>query len=77
MGNDKFSWFGFDEEPIGKYKQPVANTTPPGSGYPQTDIDMDGVTVKGRWPTGTKKKPRMDMRGTGAATRGKKFYPED
>ena len=77
MGNDKFSWFGFDEEPIGKYKQPVANTNPSGSGYPQTDIDMDGVTVKGRWHTGTKKKSRMDMSGTGAATRGKKFYPED
>lgn len=74
---DLFDWYGPDEDPIGKYKQPKPNSYKPGSGYPQTDIDMDGITVKGRWPAGTKKKARMDMRGTGAATRGKKFYQED
>lgn len=80
MGNnsDKFDWFGWEEDPLNKYKQPKpSNHQINGSGYPQTDIDMDGVMVKGRWPTGTKKKVRMDMRGAGAATRGKKFYPED
>ena len=29
--------------------------------------------VKGRWPAGTKQKVYMDTRGTGAATKGKKF----
>jgi hypothetical protein len=39
-----------------KYKQPQPNTNPlpKGSGYPQTDIKTDGIT----------------MRGYGAATKG-------
>ena len=45
----------------------------PDAGYPQTDIGKDGIMVKGRWPEGTKMKKYEDMRGTGAATKGKKF----
>jgi hypothetical protein len=75
---DIFDWFGADEpNPIGKFKQPRSNDYKPGAGYPTSDIDKVGITVKGRWPAGTKMKPKMDMRGTGAATRGKKFFPED
>lgn len=44
-----------------------------GGGYPQTDIGKDGVMVKGRWPSGTAQKSYKDMRGAGAAVRGKKF----
>jgi len=85
MSKYPFSWYGFDEDPKGKYKQPTANTDPiayknaqgQSSGYPQDDIDMDGVMVKGRWPSDTKKKTRMKMQGTGAATKGTKFYPGD
>jgi hypothetical protein len=46
------------------------------NGYPQTDIGKAGVMVKGRWPAGTKQKTYMDMRGTGAATKGKKFLAD-
>lgn len=44
-----------------------------GSGYPQTDIGKDGVMTKGRWMSGVKQKTYIDARGTGAATKGKKF----
>jgi hypothetical protein len=81
MSNDKFEYFGWDEEPIGKYKQPKPNTNKPGNqkdtGYPNLDEDWDDVKVKGRYMAGTKKKTRMDMRGTGAATKGKKFYSDN
>jgi hypothetical protein len=69
-----FKYFGWDEPPIGKYKQPIKNDNPTGSGYPQEGIDNDNVLVKGRWPSGTKKKHKLEMKGTGAAERGKKFY---
>jgi len=45
----------------------------PGSGYPQNDIGKDNVMVKGRWPSDTKQKSYKDMRGYGAATKGRKF----
>ena len=48
MGNnsDKFDWFGWEEDPLNKYKQPKpSNHQINGSGYPHTDIDMDGVMV--------------------------------
>lgn len=68
-----YKYFDWDEDPIGKYTQPRKNTDETGSGYPQEGIDNDNVLVKGRWPKGTKKKERMDMRGTGAAEKGKRF----
>jgi len=71
--NDKFEWFGWDEDPKGKYKQPKANTSKPGSGYPQTDLMKDGVMVKGRWPAGTPTKKHKKMYGAGAATKGYNF----
>jgi hypothetical protein len=45
----------------------------PDAGYPQTDIGKDDIMVKGRWLTGTGVKKYIEMRGAGAATRGKKF----
>jgi len=72
-----FKFFGWDEDPIGKYKQPIPNTDPTGSGYPATDVDKDGVMVKGRWPAGVKTKKRTEMKGTGAAQKGKRFYDND
>ena len=44
-----------------------------GSGYPQTDINKAGVLIKGRWIAGTSMKQHADMRGYGAATKGRKF----
>jgi hypothetical protein len=54
-----FNFPGWDtKNPIGKYKQPEPNTAKPGNqvdtGYPQTDVKTDGIT----------------MRGYGAATKG-------
>lgn len=81
MSNDKFEYFGWDTDPIGKYKQPKPNTNKPGrqkdTGYPDQDVDWDDVKVKGRYMSGTKKKTRMDIRGYGAATKGKKFYSDN
>jgi len=45
----------------------------PDAGYPQTDIGMDDVRVKGRFLAGTKQKKYETCRGNGAATKGKKF----
>ena len=59
----EFKFFGWDEEPLNKYTQPKPNNAPTGqNGYPETDIDV-GIT-------------KMDMRGAGAATKGKKFVSE-
>lgn len=76
--NDKFEWFGWDEDPKGKYKQPKPNTNPMPTGvdYPITDIDKAGIMVKGRWPAGTGMKKRMDIRGTPIATKGKRMMVE-
>jgi hypothetical protein len=70
-----YKFFPWDEpNPIGKYKQPIANTDPVDAGYPQKDIDKDNVMVKGRWPSDTEMKKKIEMKGAGAATKGKKFY---
>ena len=65
----------------GKYRQPKANTDKPGkqedTGYPDLGIGWDDVRVKGRYMAGTRKKQYADMRGYGAATKGKKFRLED
>lgn len=59
----EFKFFGWDEDPIGKYKQPEANTHPVGpskdTGYPQTGIN--------------ERVNKVQMRGTGAATKGKTY----
>lgn len=44
-----------------------------GGGYPQTDIGKADVLVKGRWMSGVKNKTYGQVRGAGAATKGKKF----
>lgn len=59
------------------YRQPKVLKTEKGGGYPVTDVGMDDVMVKGRWPTGTKQKTRKKMRGSGAATKGFMFYDND
>ena len=72
----EFEFFSFDEKnPIGKYKQPMKNPRfTKGSGYPEDDVGLTGTKTYNRYvkPFG-KKKPRMDMRGYGAATKGRKF----
>lgn len=64
-------------DPIGKYTQPKPNTAKPGrqkdTGYPDDDVGMNDIRVKGRYMAGTKKKQYADMRGYGAAIKGKKF----
>ena len=72
-----FKWFGWNEDPIGKYKQPIDNHDPTGTGYPAEGVENHNVLVKGRWPSGTKKKTRMEMKGTGAAEHGKRFMVDD
>jgi len=52
-------------------KVPVENAV--GAGYPETDINKAGVRMFGRYPAGTKEKVHADMRGYGAATKGRKF----
>lgn len=50
-------------------KVPVPHT----AGYPETEIGMDDVRVKGKLPPGAKKKVYSAARGTGAAVKGKRF----
>ena len=47
-------------------------------GYPQDEMNLTGTKSKGRFiaPYG-KKKVHEDMRGYGAAERGRKFYADD
>lgn len=75
-----FEYFDADEpNPIGKYTQPKPNPrVGKGGGYPDDEMDLTGVKSRGRWiePFG-KKKERMDARGNGAATRGKRFFVDD
>lgn len=78
----EFEFFSADvADPIGKYTQPKPNTAKPGNqkdtGYPDLDENWDDVRVKGRYMSGTKKKKFIDMRGYGAATKGKKFRLND
>jgi hypothetical protein len=56
----EFEFFGWgDKDPTNKYIQPKPNTHKPGNqedtGYPQTDVKTSGI----------------EMRGYGAATKGK------
>jgi hypothetical protein len=72
-----FKYPNWGSQRPGDYKQPEMNDDSTGdNGYPE-EIDMDDVMVKGRWPTGTKKKKLMDIRGYGAATKGRKFHPSE
>lgn len=41
--------------------------------YVVKDVGRDGTMTKGRWMSGVGQKKYIDMRGAGAATRGKKF----
>lgn len=41
--------------------------------YATKDVGKDNVLTKGKWPPGTTVKKYIEMRGGGAATRGKKF----
>lgn len=57
------------------YHKPKSAPVPnmPDAGYPQKDIGKDDVMVKGRFLSGTGQKKYENARGTGAATKGKKF----
>lgn len=74
-----FEFFGWDEKPIGKYKQPMKNPRfTKGSGYPEDDIDYTGTKSYNRYAgSNGKKKHRMKIRGFGAAERGTEFYVDD
>lgn len=76
-----FEYFSADEaNPIGKYTQPKQNPRVPTGrqGYPSDDIDREGTMTYGRYIKGKgDKKNRIEMRGYGAAERGRKFYDED
>jgi hypothetical protein len=74
-----FEYFGWDEDPIGKYTQPKQNPRfTKGSGYPEDDVDREGIKVYGRYVEGRGgKKQRMDIRGHGAAERGTKFFNDE
>lgn len=70
----EFEFLPWDtSDPCEKYAQPKPNDVEVGSGYPQTGMNKDNVLVKGRWPSGTGQKEHIDMRGYGAATKGRKF----
>jgi len=72
-----FKYFSWDEkDPIGKYTQPKMNDDPTGSGYPSEGVDNDNIMVKGRWPSGTKKKKFQEARG-GRSARGRRFHEDD
>ena len=64
----EFEWFGFDEDPIGKYKQPKENIHKPRpgqQGYPVgDDVNRTGTKTNGRWvaPYG-EKKTSIEIRG--------------
>lgn len=61
------------------YKQPQKVPVIPGSGgggYPQTEIGVKGVYIKGKMQPDAPKKQYMDMRGYGAATKGRKFLKD-
>lgn len=73
--NDVFKYFDADTpDPIGKFTQPKPCDNDTGSGYPQTGIDNDNILVKGRYPGNTRKKDMVDIKGYGAAERGRKFH---
>lgn len=59
-----------------KYREPKDVPVESGSGgggYPQTGVGNAGVMVKGKYPEGTTQKQYSDVRGAGAATKGKRF----
>jgi hypothetical protein len=59
-----------------KSSQPKSVPTPNTAGYPQTDIGKAGVWTKGKFAPGVGQKSYSTMRGTGAATKGKKFLSD-
>ena len=61
--SEEFRFFSWDEDPLNKYTQPKPNGDSTGqNGYPEKDVDV-GIT-------------KMDMRGAGAAEKGKKFVSQ-
>ena len=61
--SEEFRFFDWSVDPLNKYTQPKPNSAPTGqNGYPEKNVDK-GIT-------------KMDMRGAGAATKGKKFVSQ-
>jgi hypothetical protein len=74
-----FEYFGWDEDPIGKYTQPKKNPRfTKGPGYPSDEVDREGTKTYGRWMDGKGgKKERMEIRGCKNTERGKRFYVDE
>lgn len=76
-----FAFDGWDDEPIGKYKQPMKNPRfSKGQGYPEDDLDKTGTKTYGRYVEdgySGKKKQRMEIRGCKNTERGKRFYDDN
>ena len=81
MANKReFEFFGFDEEPIGKYKQPKPNDAPTKQGYPVDEVGLFGTKTYGRYVDNGrygKKKERLEIRGCKNTERGKHFYEDE
>jgi hypothetical protein len=79
MANKReFEFFGWDEDPIGKYKQPKKNPYPPKQGYPVDDTDRTGTMTYGRYMDGKgERKKREDIRGCKNTQHGKRFYVDE
>lgn len=76
----EFEYFGFDVDPIGKYKQPKPNPHRPEQGYPTEETDMFGTKTYGRYINNGRygeKKTLMDARGGKAQERGRKFHEDE
>ena len=62
------------------YRKPKEVPVIPGSGgggYPVRDVDRKGYMLDGNYKHSPDDKKRMKMRGSGAATRGSGFYPDE
>lgn len=81
MANKReFEFFGFDEEPIGKYKQPKPHNASVKQGYPVDETNLNGTKTYGRYVDngyfGTKK-DTIEIRGCRNTSRGKHYHEDD
>jgi hypothetical protein len=77
-----FEFFGWDEDPIGKYTQPKKNPRASGigQGYPEEDVDRLGTKTYGRYIDNGrygKHKTKIEIRGCKNTERGKQTYVDE
>lgn len=78
-----FEYYGWDEDPIGKYTQPKKNPRyDKSSGYESDmdtgEIDRTGTKTYGRYVQGYGKvKKREEIRGCKNTQHGKRFFVDD